>query len=127
MYALMARDRRHVRSCGLACGVSVQQRYQTNPRSLAVGATAAAAAAAVLPHAYIHRQADQSILDPYNHDGLHRAIYAEDENQFGFVDNVVLRPLLERFTTVSTQEWVQLKALFDKVGEWVREECVEWP
>ena len=60
-------------------------------------------------------QADETILDPYNHSGLHRGIYAEDEDHFGFIDNVVLRPLIERFTTVSAQEWAQLKALFDKV------------
>lgn len=54
-------------------------------------------------------------MDPYNHSGLHRAIYAEDEDHFGFIDNVVLRPLIERFTTVSAREWAQLKALFDKV------------
>eukprot|EP00750_Incisomonas_marina_P001499 INCI11288.1.p1 GENE.INCI11288.1~~INCI11288.1.p1 ORF type:complete len:871 (-),score=181.50 INCI11288.1:196-2712(-) len=62
-------------------------------------------------------QADETILDPYNHSGLHRGIYAEDEDHFGFIDNVVLRPLIERFTTVSAQEWAQLKALFDKDGE----------
>jgi len=60
-------------------------------------------------------QADENILDPYNKQGLRRAIYAADADQMGFIDNVALRPIIETFTTVSGNEWAQIKGLFDKV------------